>query len=122
MTNHKICIFDPCCPVEQNVTYRIYLTSHGYVDSFQRLSKLKCQRHCDFFSCVFENYDDHEKHLSQYSIIFPLASVCLNAINDSSPSPGLLLQAHSKQNESSSSITGKAVFQNVVWSRLIFIL
>jgi len=50
MTNHKADIFDPYCPVEKNVTCRIYLGSHGYVGYFQRLSKLKCQRLCDFFN------------------------------------------------------------------------
>lgn len=49
MTNPKICIFDPCCPVEQNVPCRIYPASHGSLDSFQRLSILKYQRLCDFF-------------------------------------------------------------------------
>ncbi|XP_075021977.1 sperm-associated antigen 17 [Calonectris borealis] len=33
------------------------------------------------------------------------ASECLNTMSDSSPSPGLLLQAHSKQNEGSSNTT-----------------
>lgn len=121
MTNPKISIFYPCCPVEQNVPCRIYPASHGSLDSFQRLSILKYQRLCDFFFlCVYEN--DDEKHLSQYSIIFPVASECLDTISDSSPLPGLLLQAHSKQNEGSRSTTGKAAFQNVVWSRLISVL
>lgn len=73
-----------------------------------------------FFKSVYET-DDHEKHWSQYSINFPLASEHLKTMNDSSPSPDLLLQAHSKQNEGSSSTTGKAAFQNVVWSRLLSI-
>lgn len=53
MTSHKVGIFDPGCPAEQNVTCRINLASHGYGDSFQRLSKLKCQRLSDFFFHVF---------------------------------------------------------------------
>ncbi|XP_009328452.1 PREDICTED: sperm-associated antigen 17 [Pygoscelis adeliae] len=55
------------------------------------------------------------------------ASECLDTMSDSSPSPGLLLQAHSKQNEGSSSTTDlnkaarsqKTPFQHKVQSLLV---
>ncbi|KAK4832625.1 hypothetical protein QYF61_024606 [Mycteria americana] len=55
------------------------------------------------------------------------ASECLNTMSDSSPSPGLLLQAHSKQNEGSSTTTDlnkaarsqETTFQRKVQSLLV---
>lgn len=98
---------------------RIFIASHGHVNSFQRLSKLRCQIRWDFFHVFIKTLMIVKNTCHSIPLFFPSVSEYLNSTSDSSPSPGLLLKTPSKHRKGSSSTTGKAAFQSGVWSRFI---